>query len=89
VNRTRRVLPILTAILAAGIGGYWLGHHGLGTSELMTTTGAAQTNASAPSGPVIYTRTQTASRSIPLNPNKRRTGGHIAQFLPAKTSALI
>jgi Cu(I)/Ag(I) efflux system membrane fusion protein len=50
------VLAILAAILAAGIGGYWLGHTGLGTSELVTGTGAVQTNAPAPSGPVIYYR---------------------------------
>jgi membrane fusion protein, copper/silver efflux system len=54
MSSTRRMLPILAAILAAGIGGYRLGHKGLGTSELMTTTGAAQTNGPAPSGPVIY-----------------------------------
>jgi membrane fusion protein, copper/silver efflux system len=56
MNNTRRVLPILAVILAVGIGGYWLGHNGIGTSELMATTGAAQTTAPAPSGPVIYYR---------------------------------
>ena len=60
MNRTRRVLPILAAILAAGMGGYWLGHNGIGTSELMTTTGAAQTNAPAPSGLVIRSSQQRA-----------------------------
>ena len=54
MNRTRLALPIIAVILAAGIGGYWLGHNGLVISELMMTTGAAQPNSSAPSGPVIY-----------------------------------
>jgi membrane fusion protein, copper/silver efflux system len=60
MSNTRRVLPILAVVLTAGIGGYWLGHNGfgtsLGTSELMTATSAAQTNGQAPSGPVIYYR---------------------------------
>jgi hypothetical protein len=56
MNSTRGVLLILAAILTAGVGGYGLGHHGLGTSEFMMTTGAAQTNAPASSGPVIYYR---------------------------------
>ena len=56
MNRTPRVLLILAAILAAGMGGYWLGHLGFGMSELMTTTGAGQTKAPAPSDPVIYYR---------------------------------
>ncbi len=74
MNRTRRVLPILAAILAAGMGGYWLGHNGTGTSELMTTTGAAQTNAPAPSGPVIYYRDPDGRPSYSLEPKKTQDG---------------
>jgi Cu(I)/Ag(I) efflux system membrane fusion protein len=74
MNRTRRVLPILAAILAAGMGGYWLGHNGIGTSELMTSTGAAQTNAPAPSGPVIYYRDPDGRPFYSLEPKKTQDG---------------
>jgi membrane fusion protein, copper/silver efflux system len=55
MKHTRWVLAILAAILAAGIGGYWLGHNGIGKPD-MTTTGAAQKNGPVPLGPVIYYR---------------------------------
>jgi Cu(I)/Ag(I) efflux system membrane fusion protein len=74
MNPTRRVLPILAAILAAGTGGYWLGHNGIGTSELMTTTGAAQTNAPAPSGPVIYYRDPDGRLFYSLEPKQTPDG---------------
>jgi Cu(I)/Ag(I) efflux system membrane fusion protein len=74
MNRTRRVLPILAAILAAGTGGYWLCYHGLGTSEVMTTTGAAQTNAPAPSGPVIYYRDPDGRPFYSLEPKQTPDG---------------
>jgi Cu(I)/Ag(I) efflux system membrane fusion protein len=74
MNRTRRVLPILAAVLAAGIGGYWLGQNGLGTSELMTTTGAAQTNAPAPSGPVIYYQDPDGKPLYSLEPKQTPDG---------------
>jgi len=74
MNRTRRVLPILAAILAAGIGGYWLGHHGLGTPELMTTTGAARTNVPGPSGPVIYYRDPDGRPFYSLEPKQTPDG---------------
>ena len=54
MSRARGALSILAVILAAGSGGYWLGHPEPGTSELMTSAGVAQTNARTPSGPVLY-----------------------------------
>jgi membrane fusion protein, copper/silver efflux system len=74
MNNTRRVLPILAVILAVGIGGYWLGHNGIGTSELMATTGAAQTTAPAPSGPVIYYRDPDNRPLYPLEPKQTPDG---------------
>jgi membrane fusion protein, copper/silver efflux system len=74
MKHTRWVLAILAAILAAGMGGYWLGHNGIGTSELMTSTGAAQTNAPAPSGPVIYYRDPDGRPFYSLEPKKTQDG---------------
>jgi Cu(I)/Ag(I) efflux system membrane fusion protein len=74
MNNTRRVLPILAVILAVGIGGYWLGHNGIGTSELMATTGAAQTTAPAPSGPVIYYRDPDNRPLYSLEPKQTPDG---------------
>ncbi len=70
MSRTRWVLPILAAILAAGIGGYWLGHHGRGMSEFMATTGAAKRNAPVPSGPVIYYRDPDGRPFYSLEPKQ-------------------
>ena len=69
-----RLLPILAAIMAAGMGGYWLGHNPIGTSELMTTTGAAQTNGPAPSGPVIYYRDPDGMPLYSLEPKQTPDG---------------
>ena len=74
MNRTRLALPIIAVILPAGIGGYWLGHNGLGTSEFMTTTGAAQTNAPASSGPVIYYRDPDDKPFYSLEPKQTPDG---------------
>jgi membrane fusion protein, copper/silver efflux system len=56
MTRPRWMPPILAAILAAGIGGYWLGHRGSIAPATMTTTSVTQTKAPAPSVPVIYYR---------------------------------
>ena len=69
-----RLLPILAAILAAGMGGYWLGHNPISTSELMTTTGAAQTSGQAPSGPVIYYRDPDGRPFYSLEPKQTPDG---------------
>src|ERR1700730_14574769 len=74
MSSTRGVLLILAAILAAGVGGYGLGYHGLGTSEFMTTTGAAQTNAPASSGPVIYYRDPDDKPFYSLEPKQAPDG---------------
>jgi len=74
MSSTRGVLLILAAILAAGVGGYGLGYHGLGTSEFMTTTGAAQTNAPASSGPVIYYRDPDDKPFYSLEPKQTPDG---------------
>jgi Cu(I)/Ag(I) efflux system membrane fusion protein len=70
----QRVIPVLVAILAAGMGGYWLGHNGIGTSELIATTGAAQTKAPAPSGPVIYYRDPDNRPLYSLEPKQTSDG---------------
>jgi membrane fusion protein, copper/silver efflux system len=67
MTRTRWVLLILAAILAAGIGGYWLGHRGLGAPK--TTT-----NATAPSGPVIYYRDPDGKPFYSLEPQNTPDG---------------
>jgi Cu(I)/Ag(I) efflux system membrane fusion protein len=74
MKQTRWVLLILAAMLAAGIGGYWLGHNGLGTSELVTSTGAAQTNAAVPFGPVIYYRDPDGRPFYSLEPKTTSDG---------------
>jgi membrane fusion protein, copper/silver efflux system len=74
MNRPQRVIPVLAVILAAGVGGYWLGHHGLGTSELMTTTTADQTNGPTPSGPVIYYRDPDGRPLYSLEPKQTPDG---------------
>jgi membrane fusion protein, copper/silver efflux system len=74
MSSSRWVLAILAAILAAGMGGYWLGHYGLGTSERMATTGAAQTNAPSPSGPVIYYRDPDGRPFYSLEPKQTPDG---------------
>jgi membrane fusion protein, copper/silver efflux system len=74
MNRPQRVIPVLAVILAAGVGGYWLGHHGLGTSELMTTTTADHTNGSTPSGPVIYYRDPDGRPLYSLEPKQTPDG---------------
>jgi membrane fusion protein, copper/silver efflux system len=55
MNRAQWVLP-LAGILAASMGGYWLGQNGVRLPELITSTSSAQTNSPAPSGPIIYYR---------------------------------
>ena len=54
MRRTLRVLAVLAVVSTAGIGGLWLGHHGVlgGFAALGQTRTLAQT----PSGPVIYYR---------------------------------
>jgi Cu(I)/Ag(I) efflux system membrane fusion protein len=74
MKHPQRVTPVLAVILAAGVGGYWLGHHGLRTSELMTTTGAAQTKAPSPSGPVIYYRDPDNRPLYSLEPKQTPDG---------------
>jgi Cu(I)/Ag(I) efflux system membrane fusion protein len=74
MSSTRRLLSILAAILAAGMGGYWVGHNGIGTSGLMTATGAAQTKAAEPSGPVIYYRDPNGRPFYSLEPKQTPDG---------------
>src|SRR5258708_7745900 len=56
------------------MGGYWLGHNPIGTSELMTTTGAAQTNGPAPFGSVIYYRDPDGGPFYSLEPKQTPDG---------------
>ena len=73
MNRAQRVLS-LTAILAAGTGGYWLGHNGVALPELMTRTSSAQPIRSAPSGPVIYYRDPDDKPFYSLEPKRTPDG---------------
>lgn len=52
MNRTRWTILILAAVVAAGIGGYWIGQFGWTLSRAGIV--AAQIPAAAPGGPVIY-----------------------------------
>ena len=73
MNRARWVLP-LSAILVAGTGGYWLGHNGVGPSELMTSTSLAQMSRPTPSGPVIYYRDPDGKPFYSLEPKRTPDG---------------
>ena len=68
MTRTPRVLLILAAVVAAGIGGYWLGHRGLMPSILVMKS------ASAPSGPVIYYRDPDGRPYYSLEPKQTPDG---------------
>jgi membrane fusion protein, copper/silver efflux system len=74
MNRSRRTLPVLAAVLAAGITGYWFGNHGFRTSELVTSTGAAQTNARPPTGAIIYYRDPDNRPLYSLEPKQAPDG---------------
>jgi membrane fusion protein, copper/silver efflux system len=54
MTRTLRVLAVSAVVLAAGIGGLWLGHHGVLTG--FSAMGETPASSPAPSGPVIYYR---------------------------------
>jgi membrane fusion protein, copper/silver efflux system len=54
VTRTRWTILILAAVVAAGMGGYWIGQFGRTLPRAAMV--ATQTPAAAPSGPVIYYR---------------------------------
>jgi membrane fusion protein, copper/silver efflux system len=73
MSRAQWVLP-LAAILAVGVGGYWLGHNGVGLPELMTSTSSAQTNRPVSSGPVIYYRDPDDKPIYSLEPKKTPDG---------------
>jgi membrane fusion protein, copper/silver efflux system len=74
MTRTRSVLLILAAILAAGIGGYWIGHRGPGAPGAMRKTGVARTDVRAPSGPVIYYRDPDGKPFYSLEPKNTPDG---------------
>jgi Cu(I)/Ag(I) efflux system membrane fusion protein len=74
MNRAHWVLAILAAIVAAGIGGYLLGKSGVGISGLMMGTGAAQSNAPAASGPIIYYRDPDDRPFYSLEPKQTPDG---------------
>ena len=48
------MILILAAVVAAGMGGYWIGQFGPALPQPRSSMTAAQTPAGAPSGPVIY-----------------------------------
>src|SRR2546421_9214893 len=54
MTRTRWTVLILAALVAAGIGGYWIGQFGLSWPMPRPAIVAAETPAGAPSGPVVY-----------------------------------
>jgi membrane fusion protein, copper/silver efflux system len=54
VTRTRLTILILAALLAAGVGGHWLGQSRLGMPATTVTKDSAQADMHAQSGPVIY-----------------------------------
>jgi Cu(I)/Ag(I) efflux system membrane fusion protein len=54
MRRTLWVLAVSAAVSAAGIGGFWLGHHGVLTNS--TARGETRAPAQPPTGPVVYYR---------------------------------
>jgi Cu(I)/Ag(I) efflux system membrane fusion protein len=73
MNRAQWVLP-LAGILAASMGGYWLGQNGVRLPELITSTSSAQTNSPAPSGPIIYYRDPDNKLFYSLEPKQTSDG---------------
>jgi membrane fusion protein, copper/silver efflux system len=74
MTRAGRVLLILAAVAAVGIGGYWLGGHGFSLRGPATATKAAPAVARAPSGPVIYYRDPDGRPSYSLEPKQTPDG---------------
>lgn len=54
MSRGLQAALTLLVVAAAGVGGYWIGHHGWRLPFGAAVTAPAQTAARAPSGPVIY-----------------------------------
>jgi membrane fusion protein, copper/silver efflux system len=74
MTRPLGVLVILAAILAAGIGGYWTGNHGLKLPVFLSADPAARTPAQSASGPVIYYRDPDGKPFYSLEPKQTVDG---------------
>src|SRR5262245_21461950 len=73
MKRERWLLP-LAAVFAAGMGGYWLGHKGIGVSEFMTSLSSAQPAGRQHSGPIIYYRDPDNKPVYSLEPKQTPDG---------------
>src|ERR1700730_11730377 len=74
MNRTRLALPIIAVILAAGVGGYWLGHNGLVISELMMPGVYATQNRAPPPAALFYSRPRNGKPLYSLEPKTTPDG---------------
>jgi len=70
MRRRSRPLTILAAILAAGIGGYWAGRHGVPLPAVTAATELART----PSGPIIYYQDPDGKPFYALEPKQTADG---------------
>jgi Cu(I)/Ag(I) efflux system membrane fusion protein len=74
MTRAGRVLLILAAVAAAGIGGYWFGGRGVSLRGPTAATEAAQAVRPAPGGPVIYYRDPDGKPFYSLEPKQTPDG---------------
>lgn len=72
MSRPSWVLLFLVAIVAVGIGGYWVGYHG--TEKTAPITVVAQTAMTVPQGPVIYYRDPDNKPYYSLEPKQTPEG---------------
>jgi membrane fusion protein, copper/silver efflux system len=68
MTRTRFLVMILVAIMAAGIGGHWIGRHGVPSLAVATET------ARTPSGSTIYYQDPDGKPSYSLEPKQTADG---------------
>src|SRR5437868_2355014 len=84
MTRTFWVLMILAAILAAGVGGYWTGHHGLNLPGFLSADRATRTQTPIPTGPVIYYRDPDGKPFYSLVPKQTADGRNYRAVLASE-----
>jgi Cu(I)/Ag(I) efflux system membrane fusion protein len=70
MSRPRALVMILAALMAAGIGGYWIGHHGVPSPVLAVATESPR----MPSGPIIYYQDPDGKPFYSLEPKQTADG---------------
>jgi len=74
MSRARVLFLILAAFMAAGIGGYWFGRHGLDVPLPAIEQADAQSPARAPTGPVIYYQDPDGKPAYSAEPKQTEDG---------------